>query len=326
MSFDTTSIGLPGVSRSFASFEAAAAEAGQSRIYGGLHFQFSNRDGQATGQAVADYVLGTFSVSRDTRAPTILLQSPASGTVFAGNFAASGRVLDNLSGVTSLNVQLDDGTFADLPFDAVGNFTLTTTLPLDGSADAPHVLRLRGTDAAGNVSPLKTLFFTLDTRAPALTIDTPVNAGSVDAATLLSGRADGTGSPITRLTYQLDAGTVTPIAFDSATGRFDQSLDLSRLATGSHTLSVTARDAAGQETIVSRSVNLPTAIAFGIRSFTPHDGAEDVGTTFRPQVFFSHRSIPPRSRRATSSPPARAARSCRPASSQPKTARSPGCF
>ena len=39
---------------------------------------------------------------------------------------------------------------------------------------------------------------------------------------LLSGRADGTGSPITRLTYQLDAGTVTPIAFDSATGRFDQ--------------------------------------------------------------------------------------------------------
>ena len=120
-----------------------------------------------------------------------------------------------------------------------------------------------------------------------LRIDTPVTAGSVDAATLLSGLADGTGSPITRLTYQLDAGTVTPIAFDSATGRFDQSLDLSRLAAGSHTLFVTARDAAGQETSVSRSVHLPTAIAFGIRSFTPHDGAEDVGTTFRPQVFFS---------------------------------------
>ena len=326
LSFDTTSIGLPGVSRSFTSFEAAAAEAGQSRIYGGIHFQFSNLDGQATGQAVADYVLGTFSVSRDTRAPTILLQSPASGTVVAGNITVAGRVLDNLSGVTSLNVQLDDGAFAELPFDAAGNFTLTTTLPLDGSADAAHVLRLRGTDAAGNVSALKTLFFTLDTRAPALTIDTPVNAGSVDAATVLSGLADGTGSPITRLTYQLDAGTVTPIAFDSATGRFDQSLDLSRLAAGSHTLSVTARDAAGQETSVSRSVNLPTAIAFEISSFTPHDGAEDVGTTFRPQVFFSHRSIPRRSRRATSSPPARAARSCRPASSQPTTARSPGCF
>ena len=48
LSFDTTSIGLPGVTRAFTSFEAAAAEAGQSRIYGGIHFQFSNRDGQAT--------------------------------------------------------------------------------------------------------------------------------------------------------------------------------------------------------------------------------------------------------------------------------------
>ena len=155
LGFATTSIGLPGVSRSFASFEAAAAEAGQSRIYGGLHFQFSNVDGQATGQAVADYVLGTFSVSRDTRAPTILLQRPASRTVVAGNFAATGRVLDNLSGVASLNVQLDEGAFVELPFDTAGNFTLTTTLPLDGSADAPHVLRFRGTDAAGNVSALK---------------------------------------------------------------------------------------------------------------------------------------------------------------------------
>ena len=210
--------------------------------------------------------------SSDTRAPTILLQSPASGTVVAENFAVAGRVLDNLSGVMRLNVQLDDGAFAELPFDAAGNFTLTTTLPLDGSADAAHVLRFRGTDAAGNVSPLKAFFFTLDTRAPALSIDTPVNAGSVDAATLLSGLADGTGSPITRLTYQLDAGAVIPVTFDPATGRFDQSLDLSRLAAGSHTLSVTAGDAAGHETTVSRSVNLPTAIPFGIRSFTPAMG------------------------------------------------------
>src|SRR5262249_51358206 len=33
---------LPGVTRSFDSFGAAAAEAGQSRIYGGIHYSFDN--------------------------------------------------------------------------------------------------------------------------------------------------------------------------------------------------------------------------------------------------------------------------------------------
>ncbi len=41
-SFTTTSLGLPGVQRSFTSFAAAAVEAGRSRIYGGIHYQFSN--------------------------------------------------------------------------------------------------------------------------------------------------------------------------------------------------------------------------------------------------------------------------------------------
>jgi hypothetical protein len=55
--FRTYSDTLPDVSRSFPDFEAAAAEAGQSRIYGGIHFQFANQDGQATGRAVGQYVI-----------------------------------------------------------------------------------------------------------------------------------------------------------------------------------------------------------------------------------------------------------------------------
>ena len=49
--------GLPGVTRSFDSFGAAAAEAGQSRIYGGIHYQFDNVAGQQRGRAVAGYVM-----------------------------------------------------------------------------------------------------------------------------------------------------------------------------------------------------------------------------------------------------------------------------
>src|SRR5207253_1943025 len=38
--------------RSFTSFDQAAAEAGESRIYGGIHYQFDNVEGQAAGRAI----------------------------------------------------------------------------------------------------------------------------------------------------------------------------------------------------------------------------------------------------------------------------------
>ena len=43
--FSSTADDLPGVTRSFKSFTAAAEEAGISRIYGGIHWDFDNTDG-----------------------------------------------------------------------------------------------------------------------------------------------------------------------------------------------------------------------------------------------------------------------------------------
>jgi membrane-associated phospholipid phosphatase len=46
-----------GEQRSYPSFTAAAAEAGRSRVYGGLHFEFSNQAGLGLGRGVAQEVL-----------------------------------------------------------------------------------------------------------------------------------------------------------------------------------------------------------------------------------------------------------------------------
>jgi membrane-associated phospholipid phosphatase len=53
-----TSDVLPGVVRTFASYRAAATEAGLSRIYGGVHFRFDHEAGLKLGQDVAKFVLG----------------------------------------------------------------------------------------------------------------------------------------------------------------------------------------------------------------------------------------------------------------------------
>ncbi len=51
---------LPGVVRSWDSLSEAAEEAGQSRIYGGIHWQFDNAAGQAAGRSIADWAFENF--------------------------------------------------------------------------------------------------------------------------------------------------------------------------------------------------------------------------------------------------------------------------
>lgn len=51
--------GFPGTERTFKTFWNAAREAGQSRIYGGIHFQSDNRAGLTLGQAIAEEILRT---------------------------------------------------------------------------------------------------------------------------------------------------------------------------------------------------------------------------------------------------------------------------
>jgi membrane-associated phospholipid phosphatase len=56
-SFAVTSPALPGVTRSFSSFSAAAEEAGVSRIYAGVHTRLDHIAGLTLGHDVANFVL-----------------------------------------------------------------------------------------------------------------------------------------------------------------------------------------------------------------------------------------------------------------------------
>jgi hypothetical protein len=60
---------LPGVVRSWSSLSEAAEEAGQSRIYGGIHWQYDNMAALASGRALADYVFENFLRPVDRHGP-----------------------------------------------------------------------------------------------------------------------------------------------------------------------------------------------------------------------------------------------------------------
>jgi len=67
ISFTTGSDFLPGVTRSFASFSAAADEAAVSRLYGGIHFRAANEDGQAAGILIGDWAFTNYMQPKGDR-------------------------------------------------------------------------------------------------------------------------------------------------------------------------------------------------------------------------------------------------------------------
>lgn len=64
ISFDVTSEGVPGVTRHFDSLWAAAEEAGMSRVYGGIHWDFSSEAGLKAGSALAEYIYAHFLLAQ----------------------------------------------------------------------------------------------------------------------------------------------------------------------------------------------------------------------------------------------------------------------
>jgi hypothetical protein len=60
VTFTATSDSLPGVTRTFDSLAACANEVGMSRIYGGIHFEFANREGKRCGANIAHHVVANY--------------------------------------------------------------------------------------------------------------------------------------------------------------------------------------------------------------------------------------------------------------------------
>ena len=296
-SFTIGSTSLAGVTRSFTSFSQAAAEAGRSRVYAGIHFEFSDQAGLTLGAKVAGAVLARFSLTTDTQPPTVVV--PTTPAVGRTNITLAGAIVDNISGVASATISIDGAAATALSLDAQGKLSTTTAFAIDGTADGPHTLTIATKDVAGNAAPAYTRAFTLDTRAPAITLTSLAEGDGLTGASRLTGAADPTGSALVKLTLAIDGGKPASLAFDPATGAFDQALPVKDLAIGAHSLVLTAMDAAGNTGTLTRGVTVQALAAFNITKVTPAGGATDVGTTQRPQVYFS-RAVNPATLTATS--------------------------
>ena len=108
---------------------------------------------------------GTLTVNRvDHSAPSISIQSPASGEVFSQIPVFSGQVKDRGAGVYQLACRVEGEEIQWVPFDASGNFTFSPALNSDGSDDGARLIRFQAIDRVGNLSQIIEIPFDLRTR------------------------------------------------------------------------------------------------------------------------------------------------------------------
>jgi hypothetical protein len=163
--------------------------------------------------------------------------SPASASVTVDTVAPTLRITDGPPAFTNqpsttLTYSVDDSVSLACLLDGSATPCSGTSKTVGPLPDGDHNFSVTGTDAAGNVSAAVTRSWTVDTVAPDTTI-TAAPSGTVETA---SAHFEFGASEPASFACQIDSGA--PAACSSP-------LDLSGLANGDHTVSITAVDRAG---------------------------------------------------------------------------------
>jgi len=128
------------------------------------------------------------------------------------------------------------------------------SVSLAGRPDGSYTVDAKGSDRCGNQSGATTKTVSLDTQGPTITLTSPQPEGVVFDSNDLSSIA------YTALDSASGAGSDS-VTFDGAAGTNGQTLDMFLLAPGTHTVVVTATDALGNSSTLTRHFKVQASAA-----------------------------------------------------------------
>lgn len=219
--------------------------------------------------------------------PTVAITSPSNNAyITTATPTITFTLLDNgtqssgFSGIdtSSLVIKIDGSAIAETPTltATTGGYTGTVTL---GSAltDGSHTITIDVDDYDGNSANTASATITVDTVAPSLTVTIPTDGYETNQTSLtVTGSTDDTTSKPVSISISLngtDQGSVT-VAQD---GSFSKTVTLATQTT--NTIVVTATDAAGKTTSITRSV-VHNAVGPVIKSVVISPNPVNAGSTY----------------------------------------------
>lgn len=219
---------------------------------------------------------------RERIKPVVTITSPSNGARITNNkqpvlFTATDETNGSGVDLSSLVVKLDNVL---VPSEQISNSEITngysfTYTPAEALSDGSHTITVDISDHDGNTADQKTTTFIVDTVAPTLNVTAPTEGYITNTAelTVVGTTNDVTSSPVTvKITLNsADQGAVTV----NTGGAFSKQITL---AEGANVIVITATDAAGKSTSVTRNVTLDTSQP-AITSATITPNPVDAGKT-----------------------------------------------
>ena len=200
---------------------------------------------------------------RERIKPVVTITSPSNGARITNNkqpvlFTATDETNGSGVDLSSLVVKLDD---VPVPSEQISNSAITngysfTYTPAEALSDGSHTVMVDISDHDGNTADQKTTTFIVDTVAPTLNVTAPTEGYITNTAelTVVGTTNDATSSPVTVkiALNSADQGAVTV----NTGGAFSKQITL---AEGANVIVITATDAAGKSTSITRNVTLDTS-------------------------------------------------------------------
>lgn len=216
------------------------------------------------GSADASTVDGLKLVVKETVAPVITIVSPTAGAYVANSKQpVVFNITDENGGsgvdISTLVVKQDDTAVssANITHTAISNGYSVTYTPSAALSDGSHTVTINCKDHDGNAAAEKSTTYTVDTVPPTLNVTSPAD-GLITAAssvTVAGTTNDATSSPVV-ITISLNGADQGAVAVGTG-GTFSKVVTLKK---GSNTIIVKAKDAAGKESSVTRTVTLDTSV------------------------------------------------------------------
>lgn len=216
------------------------------------------------GSADASTVNGLKLVVKETVAPVITIVSPTSGAYVANSKQPVVFNIVDESGGSGVDISTlvvkQDGTAvaaANIAHTAIANGYSVTYTPSAALSDGSHTVTINCKDHDGNAATEKSTTYTVDTVPPTLNVTSPADGliTATSSVTVAGTTNDATSSPVV-ITISLNGTDQGAVAVGTG-GTFSKVVTLKE---GSNTIIVKARDSAGKESSVTRTVTLDTSV------------------------------------------------------------------
>jgi hypothetical protein len=222
------------------------------------HYRVISKDASANTATSND---ATFTTSSDATSPTVSMTAPAANAFVRGTVAFTANASDNV-GVVGVQFQVDGANqgVEDTAAPYTRNWNTTTA---SNATNGTHIITAIARDAAGNTTTSSSITVTVDNAAPTTSITAPTTGATVSGSTTAVTASATDNMGIAGVQFQLDGANLSA---EDTTSPYSITWNTTTATNGSHTLTATARDAAGNTTTsagVTLTVNNAAAAKTG---------------------------------------------------------------